>query len=353
MAGNIKKAYQFLMDVFPPNCTVNAVIFGFSLHLFLTNMNLVVTDGFTLNSGDLSWQGIERFGNLLVFDRTPEENIVERCHHAEIIITNKTPFSRDTLAKLPNLRCITVLATGYNVIDTRAAAEQGIVVCNVPGYGTASVAQHVFALLLELTNAVGRHSNSVKKGEWNQAMDWCYTRQPLVELDGKTIGIIGYGNIGRRVGRLAAAFGMTVIYYNPSTKPGAMGEQATVDEVFTRSDVVSLHCPLTPENTGLVNASRLALMKKTAYLINTARGPLVNEEDLAEALNENRLAGAALDVLSVEPPTEKQQRLIDANNCLITPHNAWMSREARQRMLAITEQNISAFLDGKPLNRVN
>ena len=316
-------------------------------------MKIVVTDGYTLTSGDLSWDKIARYGQLAVYDRTAINQIKERCSEAAIVITNKTPFSRETISALPNLKCIAVTATGYNVIDTKAASEKGIVVCNVPGYGTASVAQHVFALLLELTNAVGQHSASVRAGDWNQAADWCYTLQPVVELSGKTMGLVGYGNIGQQVGRMAAAFEMKVIYFNPSARQTAVGEQVSLETVFTQSDVVSLHCPLTAENRGMINKALLQTMKPTAYLINTARGPLINEEDLAYALNEGVIAGAALDVLSVEPPTDAQLPLITAKNCIITPHNAWMSREARQRMMNMTEKNIEAFLQGAPINRVN
>lgn len=315
-------------------------------------MNIVVTDGYALNSGDLTWNGVEQFGKLTIWERTSADAIVERCKEATIVVTNKTPFRRETIAALPLLKCLCVTATGYNVIDTVAAKEKGIVVCNVPGYGTPSVAQHVLALLLELTNAVGQHSRSVKSGEWNKDKGWCYTLRPIVELSGKTMGIIGFGNIGQQVGRIAAAFGMKVIFFNPSKKQISVGEQKSLEEVFAQSDVVSLHCPLTPETDGLVNGTLLHAMKRTAYLINTARGPLINEADLAEALNKNVIAGAALDVLSTEPPTDAHLQLIDAKNCIITPHNAWMSREARERMMRITEQNIEAFLQGHPVNRV-
>lgn len=316
-------------------------------------MNIVITDGYTLNSGDLTWDGIARFGQLYLHDRTPPHLIEERCRDAQLIITNKTPLSRETIANLPNLQCICVTATGYNVIDTKAAAEKSIVVCNVPDYGTASVAQHVFALLLELTNAVGRHSTSVRNGDWNRAADWSYSLQPIVEISGKTMGIVGYGNIGQQVGCIADAFDMKVIYFNPRQKQSAIGEQRSLEAVFAESDIVSLHCPLTPENTGMVNKTLLQKMKPTALLINTARGPLVNEEDLAAALHEGVIGGAALDVLSTEPPTEKHRPLLEAKNCIITPHNAWMSREARQRIMTMTEKNIAAFLQGRPLNQVS
>jgi glycerate dehydrogenase len=245
-----------------------------------------------------------------------------------------------------------VLATGFNIVDTTVAKERGVVVCNVPGYGTASVAQHVFALLLELTNAVGLHSRSVREGGWQASADWCYTMQPVMELKHKTIGIVGFGNIGQQVARIAAAFGMQVIYYNHREKNSDMGRQVPLETLFQQSDVVTLHCPLTPENRHKVNSSLLHQMKRTAFLINTARGPLINEEDLAAALNSGVIAGAALDVLEAEPPTSKQVPLIQASNCIVTPHNAWMSREARERMMQSTAKNIEAFLSGKPINRV-
>jgi glycerate dehydrogenase len=315
-------------------------------------MKIVVTDGYTVNSGDLQWDAIKAFGELTVYERTPPHLIEERCREATIVLTNKTPFSRSTLLALPDLKCISVLATGFNVIDTDAAKERNIVVCNVPGYGTASVAQHVFALLLELTNAVGFHSRSVHDGGWHASADWCYTLQPVMELHGKTIGIVGFGNIGQHVAKIAAAFGMRIIYHNHREKESAVGEQVTIETLFRQSDVVSLHCPLTQENKHMVNSSLLRQMKPTAFLINTARGPLVNEEDLAAALNNAVIAGAALDVLEAEPPTSKQLPLIAARNCIVTPHNAWMSREARSRMMDVTAKNIAAFLHGEPVNRV-
>ena len=315
-------------------------------------MKIVVTDGYTLNSGDLQWDSISAFGELTVYDRTPVHLIEERCREATIILTNKTPLNRSTLEALPALKCISVLATGFNTVDTVVAKERGVVVCNVPGYGTASVAQHVFALLLELTNAVGLHSRSVREGGWQASADWSYTLQPVMELQHKTIGIVGFGNIGQKVARIAAALGMQVIYYNHREKKADMGQQVPLETLFQHSDVVTLHCPLTPENRHMVNSSLLHQMKQTAFLINTARGPLVYEEHLAAALNSGVIAGAALDVLEAEPPTSKQVPLIQARNCIITPHNAWMSREARERMMQTTAKNIEAFLSGKPINRV-
>ena len=315
-------------------------------------MQIVITDGYTLNSGDLSWEPIEAVGNITVYDRTPPGLIVERCKEADIILTNKVPLNRATLDALPKLKCISVLATGYNLIDTAAAKEKGVIVANVPGYGTASVAQHVFALLLELTNAVGLHRDSTKKGEWQVSPDWCYSKQSIIELSGKTLGIIGMGNIGEQVARIAAAFDMRVLFYNPSKKENKPGEQVNLETVFRESDVISLHAPLKPENQQFVNKALLEQMKSNAFIINTARGGLIHEADLADALNNNRIAGAALDVLSTEPPAESNP-LLKAKNCIITPHNAWMSKEARQRILHVTEKNLRAFLAGTPVNVVN
>lgn len=314
-------------------------------------MDIVVTDGFTLHPGDLDWSPIAALGRLKVYDRTPQNLIVDRCKSAEIILTNKVPLSAETLQQLPRLKYIGVLATGYNVIDTAAAKEQGIVVCNVPGYGAASVAQHVFALLLEWTNAAGLHIATVRQGKWQQADDWCYTEQPIMELAGKTFGIVGMGSIGQKTAQIAQAFGMQVIFYNPSSKENGTGIQVSLAEVFSNSDVVSLHCPLKEDNAAFVNYALLQTMKRTAFLINTARGQLIQEGDLAQALQEGIIAGAALDVLSAEPPPAGNP-LLQAPNCLITPHNAWMSREARRRLLQITAQNIAAFQNGMPENKV-
>jgi len=309
-------------------------------------MKIVVVDGYTLNPGDLSWDGVRVFGDLTVYDRTPVEEISSRCAAADIVLTNKVPFSRDTLAALPSLRFISVTATGYNIIDTVAARERGIVVSNVPAYGTDSVAQHVFALLLELTNHVGRNARATAAGKWQQSVDWCFTEAPVMELAGKTFGVVGFGNIGRQAARIAQAFGMKVLYYSPRNSP------VSLEDLFAQSDVVSLHCPLTAANQEFVNAALLHRMKPSALLINTARGALIREKDLAAALNEGVIAGAGLDVLSKEPPTEGNP-LLTAKNCIITPHNAWISKEARERMLATTVRNIEAFLKGEPNHVVN
>jgi len=314
-------------------------------------MNIVVIDGYTLNPGDLSWEKISALGQLTIYDRTSSADIVERCREAEVVITNKVPFTAATLEQLPKLKLIAVTATGYNIIDTTTARKKDIIVSNVPSYGTASVAQHAFSLILELTNHVGANSGSVAAGEWQKAPDWCYTVSPVMELEGKTLGIIGYGNIGQRMSLIAQAFGMKVLYYSPGDKPWTPDERADLPTLFACSDVISLHAPLTPGNEQFVNKDLLKRMKPTAFLINTARGPLINEQDLAEALNNGWIAGAGLDVLSIEPPTDSNP-LLKAKNCIITPHMSWISREARERIMEMTEANIAAFLDGSVINRV-
>lgn len=315
-------------------------------------MKIVVTDGYTLNPGDLSWDTIKSFGEVVIYERTPIEQIAERCKNADIVLTNKTPFTKETLEQLPKLKFIAVTATGYNIIDVKTASSQNIVVSNVPGYGTASVAQHVFALLLEVSNHTGRNAKFVAEGKWQHAADWCYTVAPVTELAGKIFGVVGFGNIGQNAAAIAKAFGMKVIYYNPNKKDSAIGDQVSLESVFSDSDFISLHCPLTTTNAEFVNKSLLRTMKDSAVLINTSRGQLINEQDLADALNQNIIAGAALDVLSKEPPPETNP-LLKAKNCLITPHNAWISLEARKRIMSVTETNIAAFLTGTPVNTVN
>lgn len=317
----------------------------------MKRQRIVVTDGFTLNPGDLDWQELERIGDLDIHERTAPAELVERCREATIIVTNKTPVGGEDLALLRALKMIAVTATGYNIIDVDVAKRRGIVVCNVPGYGTDSVTQHTFALLLELTNHAGINSRSAAMGDWSRASDWCYTLKPLVELAGKTIGIVGYGKIGQKVAEIALAFGMKVLYFNPRPKNGP-GTAVEIERLFRESDIVSLHCPLTRENHGFVNAALLGLMKPTSFFINTARGQLVNENDLAEALRKGSIAGAALDVLSKEPPPANHP-LIGLPNCIVTPHNAWLSYEARKRILDVTIANIRGFLEGKPQNIVN
>jgi len=314
-------------------------------------INIVVTDGYTLNPGDLGWEPIEQLGQVTVYDRTQPHELIDRCRDAHIILTNKVPLNEATIAALPQLKMIGVTATGYNIIDVQAAAKRNIIVCNVPAYGTASVAQHTIALLLELTNQVGRHAASVAAGEWVKSPDFSYQKTPITELAGKTLGIVGWGNIGQQTARIGQALGMNIIYHNPSIKENAWARWHPLPDVFAESDVVSLHCPLKPDNMGFVNADLIALMKPSAFIINTSRGPLINEQNLADALNSGRIAGAALDVLSAEPPSA-QNPLLKAKNCIITPHNAWISKEARERIMQTTAGNIAAFLQQKPVNRV-
>ncbi|MHC4657049.1 MAG: D-2-hydroxyacid dehydrogenase [Planctomycetota bacterium] len=317
-------------------------------------MNIVVLDGYTLNPGDLTWKDLETLGQFTVYDRTPPEEVVPRAKDAEIVLTNKTLLFSDVIKQLPKLKYIGVLATGYNVVDVDAARNLGIPITNVPAYSTQSVAQMVFAHLLNLTQHVGHHAQTVRSERWTSNPDFCYWDMPLIELAGLTMGIIGFGRIGQAAAKLALAFGMKVIAYDVVT-PSGMPEGCQfveLEDVFRRSDVVSLHCPLTPQTKNIVNKQRLALMKKTAFLINTSRGPLVDEQALAQALNKQEIAGAGLDVLSLEPP-EEDNPLIKARNCFITPHIAWASRAARQRLLKVVVDNVAAFIAGKPQNVVN
>jgi glycerate dehydrogenase len=317
-------------------------------------MNIVVLDGYTLNPGDLTWKDLESLGQCTVYDRTLPEEVVPRAKDAEIVLTNKTLLFSDVIKKLPKLKYIGVLATGYNVVDVEAAENLGIPVTNVPAYSTQSVAQMVFAHLLNLTQHVGHHAQTVRSERWTSNPDFCYWDTPLIELVGLTMGIIGFGRIGKATAKLAQAFGMKVIAYDVVT-PSSMTEGfqfVGLDDVFQRSDVVSLHCPLTPQTKNIVNKQRLALMKKTAFLINISRGPIVDEQVLAQALNNEEIAGAGLDVLSSEPP-EKDNPLLTARNCFITPHIAWATRSARQRLLKVVVDNVAAFLAGKPQNVVN
>lgn len=317
-------------------------------------MNIVVLDGHTLNPGDLSWAELEALGACAIHDHTTPGQLLARAANAEIVLTNKVVLSRETLAALPKLRYIGVLATGYNVVDIAAARERHITVTNVPGYSTRSVAQLTFALLLELTHHVGHHAQTVREGKWTRSSDFCYWDFPLLELNGLTFGVVGFGQIGREVARIAQAFGLCVLIHTrtrPAELPSGM-EHVPLDELLTRADVVSLHCPLTPDTMHLINAARLARMKPTAFLINTSRGPLVDEAALADALNTDRLAGAALDVLSAEPPPATNP-LLTAKNCLITPHLGWATRAARERLLKIACASLRAFLAGKPQNVVN
>jgi len=315
-------------------------------------MKLVVLDGYTLNPGDLSWNAFEQLAQTTVHDRTDAGRIFERAAGAELVLTNKTPLSAETISQLPQLKYIGVLATGYNIVDVQTARQRGITVTNIPTYGTASVAQMVFALLLELCHNVGAHNAAVRKGEWSRNPDWCFWLTPLIELSGRVMGIVGFGRIGRQVARIAEALGMEVIFFDsfpPASLEGLKAKLVDLGELFRRSDVVSLHCPLTPENQGLISKKQIAAMKPTAFLINTSRGPLVVDKDLADALNAGRLAGAGLDVLSVEPPPADNP-LLSAKNCIITPHIAWATKEARSRLMDQGVQNLKAFLEGKELN---
>ncbi|MHC4087262.1 MAG: D-2-hydroxyacid dehydrogenase [Planctomycetota bacterium] len=317
-------------------------------------MNIVVLDGYTLNPGDLTWKDLESLGQCIVYDRTSPEETVPRAKDTEIVLTNKTLLFSDVIKQLPKLKYIGVLATGYNVVDVEAAGNLGIPVTNVPAYSTQSVAQMVFAHLLNLTQHVGHHAQTVRSGRWTSNPDFCYWDTPLIELVGLTMGIIGFGRIGKATAKLAQAFDMKVVAYDVVT-PSGMPEGCQfveLEDVFRRSDVVSLHCPLTPQTKNLVNKQRLALMKKTAFLINISRGPIVDEQALAQALNNEEIAGAGLDVLSSEPP-EKDNPLLTPRNCFITPHIAWATRSARQRLLKVVVENVAAFLAGKPQNVVN
>lgn len=314
-------------------------------------MKIVITDGYTLNPGDLTWELFAKEGELKYYDRTQSIETIARTFDADIIIVNKTIIDADVINAASHLKMISVLATGFNNVDIEAAKKRKVVVCNAPGYGTQSVAQHTFALLLELANNAGTNAASVGKGEWSAAKDWCYSLKPVIELSGKTIGIIGLGKIGKQVAAIANAFGIKVIYNGGSSDNGYC-TQVSLYELFIQSDFVSLHCPLTSTNKEFVNKELLGLMKPTAYLINTARGALINEKDLSQVLYQNKIAGAALDVLSKEPP-EKNHPLIGLSNCIITPHNAWISKEARQRIMDITLENVRAFVKDKPQNVVS
>ena len=321
-------------------------------------MRITVLDGYTENPGDLSWAGLEALGELTVYDRTSltdEEEIVSRIGNAEIIVTNKTPVSRAVLERCPGVRLIAVLATGYNVVDCACARERGIPVCNVPVYGTRSVSQFAIALLLEVCHHIGHHSRTVYDGKWQNHEDWCYWEYPLIELAGKTYGLLGCGNIGIHTAEIAKALGMQVIAYDArETEAGhALGvEYVTLDELFARSDVLGLQMPLFPFNTGIINRENIAKMKDGVIIINNSRGQMVVEQDLADALNSGKVAAAALDVVSTEPIREDNP-LLKARNCIITPHMSWGAKESRQRIMDCTVENVKAFLEGAPIHVVN
>lgn len=316
-------------------------------------MKIVVLDGYGLNPGDLSWEGMQALGELTVYDRTAPAELLERSAGAEVLVTNKTVITAEDMAALPELKYIGVLATGYNIIDVKAAKERGIVVTNIPAYSTDSVAQMVFAQILNITQRVGHYAYANRHGRWANNPDFCYWDTNLTELHGKKMGIIGLGNTGKATARIAAAFGMQVCAYTskPLSELPEGIRKMELDEIFRECDIVSLHCPLTPDTKELVNAKRLATMKPTAILINTGRGPLVNEQDLADALNRGVIAAAGLDVLSSEPPLYTNP-LLTANNCFITPHIAWATKEARVRLMDIAVENLKGYVKGEIVNNV-
>lgn len=320
-------------------------------------MKIVVLDGHTENPGDLSWSGLEALGEVVIYDRTSyveDPIIAERIGDAEIVITNKTPITRQVMDQCPTIRMIAALSTGYNVIDYSYAKEKGIPVCNVPSYGTASVSQFAIALLLEICHHIGHHTQSVHAGNWTANQDWCYWDTPQMELDGKTMGIIGFGRIGQATGKIAKALGMNILAYDTlqNDSGNATARYVDLDTLLAQSDVVSLHCPLFPQTEGIINREQIAKMKDGAILINNSRGPLVVEQDLADALNSGKLAAAAVDVVSTEP-IQADNPLLSAKNCIITPHMSWAPKESRQRIMNITVENVKAFLDGSPVNVVN
>ena len=316
-------------------------------------MKIVVLDGYGLNPGDLSWEGMQALGELTVYDRTAPAELLERSAGAEVLVTNKTVVTAEDMAALPALKYIGVLATGYNIIDVKAAKERGIIVTNIPAYSTNSVAQMVFAQILNITQRVGHYAYANRHGRWANNPDFCYWDTSLTELHGKKMGIIGLGNTGKATARIAVGFGMQVCAYTSKPQPELPEgvQKMELDELFRECDVVSLHCPLTPDTKDLVNAERLAAMKPTAILINTGRGPLVNEQDLADALNRGVIAAAGLDVLSSEPPLYTNP-LLTAKNCFITPHIAWATKEARVRLMDIAVENLKGYVKGEIVNNV-
>lgn len=319
-------------------------------------MKIVVLDGYAENPGDLSWDGLAGLGELTVYERTADHSqIAERIGDARAVYTNKTPITGAVIKACPNLKFIGVLATGYNVIDTKAARAAGITVSNIPSYGTDAVAQYAIALLLELCHHVGEHSQCVKNGEWTNSQDWCFWKYPLIELAGKTMGIIGFGRIGRRTAQIALALGMKVLACDTGPGQAPAGENCRVtalDEVLAKADVISLHCPLLPATQGMINEASISRMKDGVMIINTSRGPLIAEADLSDALNSGKVAGAAVDVVSIEP-IQADNPLLSAPNCIITPHIAWAPKESRQRLMDIAVGNLKAFMAGVPEHVVN
>lgn len=318
-------------------------------------LKIVVLDSYALNPGDLSWEWLEKLGDCHIYHRTPSEKILERCKNAEIILTNKTPLTKETLSQLKSLKYIALLSTGYNIVDWEFAREIGVPVSNIPAYSTNAVAQLTFSLILEITNAVGLHSESVKNGEWTNCPDFCYWKTPLTELCGKTLGIVGFGQIGQAVADIAEAFKMNVIAVSGHETDQSHRKSfrwVDMDTLAKTSDIISFHCPLTEKTTGLVNKDFLSKCKNDAIIINTSRGPVVNDKDLAEALNSGKLRGAGLDVLTVEPP-KASNPLLTAKNCFITPHIAWAGFETRERLMTILQENVTAYLNGNPQNVVN
>ena len=317
-------------------------------------MKIVVLDGYTENPGDLSWEKLEAMGELTVYDRTPADKVIERIGDAEIVYTNKTPISRETLEACPNIKFISVLATGYNIVDIAAAKERGIPVANVPTYGTASVAQFAIALLLEVCHHAAHHDRAVHEGRWESNPDWCFWDYPLIELAGKTMGIIGLGRIGQATARIAGALGMRIIASDSvRTEAGAeVAEYVELDNLLEESDVIALHCPLFPDTEGIINKNTIAKMKDGVIIINNSRGPLIVEQDLADALNSGKVYAAGLDVVSTEP-IRGNNPLLGAKNCIITPHISWAPRESRARIMETSAENLKAFLGGAPVNIVN
>lgn len=317
-------------------------------------MKIVVLDGYTLNPGDLSWDALAALGETAVYDRTPADEILARIGDAEAVYTNKTPLTRETIQACPNLKFIGVLATGYNVVDVAAAKECGIPVCNVPTYGTAAVGQFAIAMLLEICHHVAHHSEAVHEGRWSGNIDWCFWDYPLIELEGKTMGVIGFGRIGQRTGEIAKALGMRVLAYDAYQNDAgkAIGAYVDLDTLLKESDVISLHCPLFPETKGIVNAASIAKMKNGVILLNNSRGPLIVEQDLADALNSGKVYAAGLDVVS-EEPISPNNPLLSAKNCFITPHISWAPKESRARLMNIAVDNLANWMGGKPTNVVN